>query len=66
MNDQYQFREHNLVEIFKSVWGYTATPFLFSLQNKVENAIFKKSKTSDEYEFDNSGELCYINRFATK
>lgn len=56
MNDQYQFREHNLVEIFKNVWGYTATPFLFSLQNRVENAIFKKSKTSDEYEFNTYGE----------
>lgn len=56
MNNQYQFREHNLAEIFKSVWGYTAAPFLFSVQNKVENAIFKKSRTSDEYEFNSYNE----------
>ncbi|MFT4223312.1 DUF6046 domain-containing protein [Dysgonomonas sp.] len=53
---QYQFREHDLMEIFKSVFGYTAPPFLFSLQNKVENALFRKSKTSEEYEFNTTGE----------
>ena len=52
MNEKYQFNEHDLLQIFKSVWGYTAPPFLFSLQNKIEGALFKKSKTSEEYEFD--------------
>ncbi len=56
MEQQYHFREHDLMEIFKSVFGYTAPPFLFSLQNKVENALFKKSKTSEEYEFNSTGE----------
>ena len=45
----YKFSQHDLGEIFKSVWGYTAAPFLFSLQNKAEAAIFKKSSTSEEY-----------------
>lgn len=56
MEQQYHFNEHNLVDIFKNVFGYTAPPFLFSLQNKVENALFKKSKTSEEYEFDTTAE----------
>lgn len=50
---KYHFSEHDFKEIFRSVWGYTAPPFLFSLQNKVENALFgKKSNTSGDYSFD--------------
>lgn len=56
MNQEYHFNEHDLAEIFKEVWGYTAFPFLFSLQNKVEGAIFKKSKTSEEYQFEPASE----------
>lgn len=51
MENQYKFSQHDLGEIFKSVWGYTAAPFLFSLQNKAEAAIFKKSSASEEYSF---------------
>lgn len=52
MEAKYRFNEHDLVGIFKSVWGYTAFPFLFTLQNKVEASLFKKPGTRDEYEFD--------------
>lgn len=49
----YHFSEHDFKEIFRSVWGYTAPPFLFSLQNKVESALFgKRSNDSDDYSFD--------------
>lgn len=49
----YHFSEHDFKEIFRSVWGYTAPPFLFSLQNGVESALFrKKSNDSDDYSFD--------------
>ncbi|WP_353122122.1 DUF6046 domain-containing protein [Dysgonomonas capnocytophagoides] len=52
MEQRYNFNEHNLVDIFKSVWGYAAAPFLFSLQNKVESKLFRKPEESDEYSFD--------------
>jgi hypothetical protein len=49
--ERYEFNEHNLKDIFKNVWGYTAAPFLFSVQNKVEKALFGKSDSEKEYEF---------------
>ncbi|WP_165044650.1 DUF6046 domain-containing protein [Dysgonomonas sp. ZJ709] len=52
MENGYRFNEHDLADIFRSVWGYTAPPFLFSLQSMIENAIFKKHTSSDEYSFD--------------
>jgi hypothetical protein len=48
---EYRF-EHDLLDIFRSVWGYTAFPFLFSTQNKMEAALFGKNKEeSSEYDF---------------
>ncbi len=47
MEPKYHYNEHDLAEIFRSVWGYTAFPFLFKLQNKVEAAIFKKKGNGD-------------------
>ncbi|NDW10448.1 DUF6046 domain-containing protein [Dysgonomonas sp. 520] len=52
MAEKYQFNEHDLGDIFRQVWGYAAPPFLFSLQNKVEDALFGKNEESGEYEFD--------------
>lgn len=49
MEEKYQFNEHDLKDIFKSVWGYAAAPFLFSQQNAIENKLFKKPEASGEY-----------------
>jgi hypothetical protein len=49
MEPRYNFNTFDLGEIFRSVWGYTAAPFLFSLQNKVESKIFGKENGSSEY-----------------
>lgn len=49
--NNYKFSEFDLQGIFKSVWGYTATPLLFALQNKVENKIFGKESGSDGFTF---------------
>jgi hypothetical protein len=54
--EQYQFNEHNLKDIFKSVWGYTAAPYLFSAQNRLEKALFGKGKSENEYNFGEYGE----------
>jgi len=51
MANNYQFNEFDLGEIFKSVWGYTAPPLLFALQNKVENKLFGKTSDSSDYSF---------------
>lgn len=56
METKYKFNEHDLSDIFKSVWGYTAPPFLFSLQNKAENRLFNKSEESEDYEFGTPAE----------
>lgn len=53
---QYEFNEHNLKDIFKSVWGYTAVPYLFSAQNRLEKALFGKDKSENGYNFGDSGE----------
>lgn len=34
MKNGYNFNEFDLLDIFKSVWGYAAPPYLYSLQNK--------------------------------
>ena len=39
----YRF-EHELADIFHAVWGYTAFPFFFRTQNKIEAALFGKNK----------------------
>ncbi|HEY5509385.1 MAG TPA: DUF6046 domain-containing protein [Paludibacter sp.] len=51
-NKDYQFNEFDLQNIFKSVWGYAAFPFLFALQNKVEKKLFGKTSDSEDYSFD--------------
>lgn len=53
MEPVYQFSEHDLLEVFKKAFGYTAPPFLFSLQNKAESALFKRESTiPGSFEFD--------------
>lgn len=48
----YKFSEHDLLDIFKKAFGYTAPPFLFSMQNKVEAALFgKDSNDSGDFAF---------------
>ena len=64
MNERYQFNEHNLTDIFKSVFGYTAPPFLFSLQNKVEKALFGKPETSEDYDFGAAPERRELSRLS--
>ena len=49
---EYRFTQNDLQEIFKTAFGYSAPPFLFSLQNRVEAAMFGSSKSDTEYEFD--------------
>lgn len=51
MEQQYHFSEFDLSEIFRNVWGYTAPPYLFSLQNKIEDKLFPKTETSEDYAF---------------
>jgi hypothetical protein len=49
---QYRF-EHDLADIFRSVWGYTAFPYFFRTQNAVEKALFGRNKgESEEYNFN--------------
>ena len=50
-NKNYKFNEFDLKDIFKSVWGYAAPPFLFSLQNTVEKKLFGSSSESSDYSF---------------
>lgn len=45
------YSEHDLGQIFKSVWGYNAPPLLFGLQNTVEAALFPASKANSEFGF---------------
>lgn len=54
--EKYNFNEFDLVDIFKSVWGYTSAPFLFSLQNKVEKKIFGRDSESSEFSFSEPSE----------
>jgi len=51
MEKQYNFNEFDLLDIFKNVWGYTAPPFLYSLQNKVEKKLFGNNESSNDYSF---------------
>lgn len=44
--------EYDLNEIFKSVWGYAAPPFLFGFQNNVENKVFGKDSVSNDFTFN--------------
>lgn len=50
---EFQFNEIDLKAIFKSVWGYAAPPFLYSLQNKVEKSLFGSEATNSGYSFGN-------------
>ena len=43
--------EFDLGEIFKRVWGYSAPPLLFALQNTVEKKIFGNSSDTSDYSF---------------
>ena len=61
--EKYNFNEFDLVDIFKSVWGYTAAPFLFSVQNKVEKKIFGRDSESSEYSFSEPSERRNVNLF---
>lgn len=49
--EKYNFNEFDLVDIFKSVWGYAPAPYVFGLQNSVEKKIFGGSSKSSEYSF---------------
>jgi len=49
--NKYNLNEFDLVDIFKSVWGYAPAPFLFGLQNSIEKKIFGASSESSEYSF---------------
>jgi hypothetical protein len=51
MNDKYNFNEFDLGEIFKSVWGYSAPPLLFGLQNAVEKKLFGNTSDTSDYSF---------------
>lgn len=53
-----QITEFDLKKIFESVWGYNAPPFLFGLQNKVEQAIGYQNgeQRSDDYQFNTKPE----------
>ena len=50
-NKQFEFNEIDLQQIFKSVWGYAAPPFLFGLQNLVEKKIFGKDSHDSDFSF---------------
>lgn len=54
--EKYNFNEFDLVDVFKSVWGYAPAPFLFGLQNAVEKKIFGGSSQSSEYSFAQQSE----------
>jgi hypothetical protein len=48
---KYRF-EHDLIEIFRSLWGYWGLPFFFKAQNWVEAKMFRKnSADNEEYDF---------------
>lgn len=51
MKTNYKFNEFDLGEIFKSVWGYSAPPLLFGLQNAVEKKLFGGNSDTSEYSF---------------
>jgi len=51
MNDKYNFKEFDLAQIFKSVWGYSAPPLLFGLQNAVEKELFRSTSDTSDYSF---------------
>lgn len=53
--------EFDLKDIFKSVWGYAAPPFLFSLQNTVEKKLFGSSSESSDYSFATPSERREVN-----
>lgn len=55
MDEPYEFNEYDLADIFKEVFGYTAFPYLFGLQNKAEAFLQKKfgkeKEKESEYNF---------------
>lgn len=51
MNNKYNFNEFDFGEIFKSVWGYSAPPLLFGLQNAVEKKLFGSASDTSDYSF---------------
>lgn len=70
MDEPYEFNEYDLADIFKEVFGYTAFPYLFGLQNKAEAFLRKKfgkdkEKESEynfkENKFDNYSEYQFQN-----
>lgn len=49
--EKYNFNEFDLVDIFKSVWGYSAPPFILIGKNETETISYKKGISNSKDSF---------------